>query len=346
MKAAVGMSGGVDSSVAALLLLRRGWEVVGLHMSVWDGGPAEESEAIRDARAVCECLGIPLHVFDLSAEYRELVLEDYRREYVAGRTPNPCVLCNPAIKFGLLVDKAREAGLPLDLFATGHYARIDRDAASGRHLLRKARDARKDQSYFLYRLSQAELARTVLPLGELVKTEVRRVALEAGLPVSSKADSQDFCCVDRRGLLGRPDTPGPIVDTSGRVLGRHRGIWHYTRGQRRGLGVAAGEPLYVVDIRARDGVVVLGSRAEACSIALVASSLAWIAAADLEAPRRLEVRIRSTHVGRPALVSPAGPDRVRVDFDEPELAVSPGQSAVFYDGDVLIGGGVIDEAIR
>lgn len=341
-RVAVAMSGGVDSSVAALLLLREGREVMGLHMSVWPG----EARGAGEARAVCELLGIPFRHFDLAAEFRDLVLEDYRREYLAGRTPNPCVRCNRHVKFGLLVERAREAGIGADLFATGHYARIDRDPLSGRRLLRKGVDPRKDQSYFLYRLTQEELARTVLPLGGMRKAEVRAVASEAGLPVAAKSESQDLSCVDRPGLIGLEDAPGPIVDSSGRLLGTHRGIWHYTRGQRRGLGVASGLPLYVVDIVAAENTVVIGSREEACSRGLTARDLAWTSVPGLGAPRRLAVRIRSTHVERPALVAPSGPDLVRVDFDEPELAVAPGQSAVFYDGDLVLGGGVIEKAIR
>lgn len=358
MKVAVGMSGGVDSSVAALLLLREGHEVVGVSMSLWDGaaptqvptgkhacyGP-DEAEDIQDARAVCAQLGIPFHLFDCAAEYRALVLDDYRSEYVSGRTPNPCVRCNPGMKFGLLVDKARGAGLGFDRFATGHYARIEPDASRGRHLLRKALDARKDQSYFLYRLSQGQLAGSILPLGTLTKETVRAIAAEVGLAVSDKAESQDFYCGDYRELIGRPDAEGPIVDTAGRLLGRHRGIWNYTRGQRRGLGVAAGEPLYVVDIRGPENTVVLGSREEACARTLVASQLAWIAVAGLEEPQRLAVRIRSTHLERPALVSPAEGGRVRARFDEPELAICPGQSAVFYDGDLVVGGGIIEAVL-
>jgi len=359
MKVAVGMSGGVDSSVAALLLLRQGHEVTGVAMSLWDGaapahtptgkhacyGP-DEAEDIRDARTVCEQLGIPFHLFDCSSEYSALVLDDYRSEYLSGRTPNPCVRCNPGMKFGLLVDKARGAGLGIDRFATGHYARIERDPSVGRYLLKKALDARKDQSYFLYRLSQLQLAGSIFPLGALTKEGVRGIAAEAGLAVSDKAESQDFYCGDYRELIGRPDSEGPIVDTAGRPLGKHRGIWNYTRGQRRGLGVAAAEPLYVVDIRGRDNTVVLGSRDEACARTLVASQLAWIAVSGLEEPRRLAVRIRSTHVERPALVSPEEGGRVRAVFDEPELAICPGQSAVFYDGDVVVGGGIIVEVTR
>ena len=210
----------------------------------------------------------------------------------------------------------------------------------------RQRTARKDQSYFLYRLSQEQLERALLPLGRLAKADVRKLASDAGLPVSGRAESQDLGCVDPSVLAAGEEAPGPIVDTAGRLLGEHRGIGRYTRGQRRGLGVAAGEPLYVVDIRARDRTVVLGSRAEACSRALVASQLAWIAVPALQAPRRLAVRIRSTQAERPALVIPEGLERVRVEFDEPELAVAPGQSAVFYDGDTVVGGGVIDQAIR
>jgi tRNA-specific 2-thiouridylase len=258
MRIAVGMSGGVDSSVTALLLLREGHQVTGITMSLWAAagdrppelpkgkhgcyGP-DEAEDIQDSRAVCSALGIEHRVFDCSQEYRDIVLADYRDEYTAGRTPNPCVRCNSRVKFGMLLARARAAGVAFDHFATGHYARVGWDPARGRHLLSKAAEPRKDQSYFLYRLTQEQLGAALFPLGGHRKEDTRRIAREAGLPVSDKAESQDFYSGDYRTLLGKDRQTGPILDTTGRIVGAHPGVWNYTRGQRRGLGVAAGQPL-------------------------------------------------------------------------------------------------------
>lgn len=353
MKVAVGMSGGVDSSVAAWLLKEQGNEVVGLCMALWDGeadaaptgkhacyGP-DEAEDIQDAAAVCEALGIPFHVFDCAKEYKKTVLAYFKAEYAAGRTPNPCVKCNHLMKFGFLPAMARRSGLEFDRFATGHYARVRRDA--DRWSLLKGANPKKDQSYFLHRLSQEQLAQCLFPLGELAKEEVRRVAADLKLPTAAKRESQDFYCGDYADLLGLPPKDGSIVDKDGKELGTHQGVWNFTPGQRKGIGLAATEPLYVLGCDAHSNTVTVGKKADALSAAFTASNLNWIAFDHLRAQRRLTVKTRSSHPGAWALVEPLESGDVNVTCDDPQLAVAPGQSAVFYDGDVVAGGGVIEK---
>ena len=355
MKIAVGMSGGVDSSVAALLLKKDGHDVLGLSMKLWHAasaagtvrracfGPGEEDD-LRAAEKVCAALGIPFHVFDCSEDYERAVLDNFRQEYLAGRTPNPCVRCNPMVKFGVLPDAARKAGLAFDRFATGHYARIEPDRASGRHVLKKGLDARKDQSYFLYRLTQAQLASTVFPLGGLEKSRVREIARAEGLPVYDHPESQDFYGGDWTDLIGRPGADGEIVDGRGRVLGRHRGIWNYTVGQRKGLGLASPTPLYIIEIDAARNRIVVGPESETLRRTCVAADCAWIALERLAGPLEVQVKIRSGSRPAPALVAPLEAGRVLIEFAAPLAAVTPGQSAVFYLGDVVVGGGLIESA--
>jgi len=355
MKIAVGMSGGVDSSVAAWLLKKDGHDVAGVTMKLWTGGPAEavrksacfgpdEAGDIESARRVCDHIGIPHRVLDCSAEYEDLVLRYFREEYLAGRTPNPCVRCNQLVKFGMLPRLAKEAGLLFDRFATGHYARVELDAPTGRFLLKKAVDARKDQSYFLYRLSQDQLASTLFPLGGFTKIDVRRMAAEAGLPVVDRKESQDFYSGDPADLIGREDREGDIVDRQGRVLGKHRGYWNYTLGQRKGLGIAHPVPLYVLEIDAARNRLVVGSEAETFKRSCVVADGNWIAFDGIEAEMSVEVKVRSAGRLVPAAISPLDGGRTLVRFAEPVAAVTPGQSAVFYDGDIVVGGGVIGSA--
>ncbi len=357
MKIAVGLSGGVDSSVAALLLLRAGHDVTGVQMRTWLGPEAPPGTAARgacfgrdeagDRRAaegVCARLGIPFRVLDCSEAYEEIVLRYVREAYASGTTPNPCVRCNPLVKFGVLPEAARAAGLAFDRFATGHYARVEPDAASGRLLLKRAADARKDQSYFLYRLTQAQLASVLFPLGGLSKDRVRELARDSGLPVHDRRESQDFYDGDIAELFGGPAVEGDIVDRDGRVLGRHRGVRGYTVGQRKGLGLSSPVPLYVLAIDAVANRLVVGPESETFRRAATVRDCVWGPFEALAAPAAVRVKVRSA--GRPvaASVSPLPAGRARVDFAEPVSSVAPGQSAVLYDGDTVVGGGVIESA--
>ena len=351
---AVGMSGGVDSCVAAALLKEQGRRVMGVTMKLWSGdapnlpgvrgacyGPGE-AEDIALAAEVARDLGIPFHILDLHDAYEREVLDFVRLEYACGRTPNPCVRCNHIVKFGGLVEAARRAGLEFSHFATGHYARVAYDEARGRWALRKGADPLKDQSYFLSGLSQDQLARALFPLGGMTKTRVREKARTLGLKTHNRPESQDFIEGDIGNMLHIPSSPGPILDAAGHVLGEHKGISFYTVGQRKGLGLAAADPLYVLSIDGSRNALVVGPKALLSSAGLIARDVNWIALDGLSRPLRAGVRIRSTHREAAALLEPMGDGRVRVRFDEPQSAVAPGQAAVFYDGDWVLGGGIIE----
>jgi tRNA-specific 2-thiouridylase len=355
MKIAIGLSGGVDSSVAALLLKRAGHDVTGVMMALWPSGQAaavkrsgcygpNEAEDIRVAREVCQIIGIPFFLFDCSAGYEDMVLRYFRDEYRSGRTPNPCVRCNEKVKFGLLPCAARDAGLLFDRFATGHYARIERDPQSGRYLLKKARDERKDQSYFLYRLSQDQLRGALFPLGELAKDDVRRIARESGLPVYDRKESQDFYGGDLKDILRQDDKPGDIVNGQGTVLGSHRGVWNYTVGQRKGLGIASGTRLYVTAVDAERNRLIVGPEHEARRRSCLVTRCNWIACETLEVPTAALVKIRSSGIPLPAGLTPLDDRSVLINFAKPVAAVTPGQSAVFYRDDLVLGGGNIQRA--
>lgn len=347
MKIAVGLSGGVDSAVAALLLKREGHEVVGVTMKLWregryKGGTRDacfgpgEAQDIAMAEAFAKKLGIAYHVFDCSAEYETRVLETFRAERAAGRTPNPCVVCNRHLKFGLLPEKASQH-LDFDVFATGHYAQ--RVSTGGRCAVKRAADVKKDQSYFLWALAQEQLKRVMFPLGALAKSEVRALAREAGLEMADKKDSQDFYSGDQNELVGKDDAEGRIVTLDGRTLGSHRGFWHYTVGQRQGLGIGGGTPYYVVRLDACRNEVVVGRREEAWTKAFAVKDLVWQGAEPGEAPREGFVKIRSSG-------EPAGPVTLEGDVvraPQGLFGVAPGQSAVLYSADgVILCGGVID----
>ena len=351
MKVAVGLSGGVDSAVAALLLAKEGHEVFGVTMRLWkDGlykggcrdacfGPGE-AEDIAAAEAFARRLGIPYRTFDCSEAYERTVIAYFRREKAAGRTPTPCTVCNPRLKFGLLPELAARE-LEFDRFATGHYARTA-VAPGGRRAIARAADARKDQSYFLWGLSQEQIARTLFPLGGLEKAEVRRIAAEAGLPMAGKPDSQDFYSGDSSELLGLADEPGDIVTSDGRVLGRHNGCWRYTVGQRKGLGIGGGTPYHVLRIDRAANRVVVGTREEAAVRSFRIRDINWMGAAPDGGSIEAAVKIRSNG-------QPEGPVTLERDgtVHAPQglFGVAPGQSAVFYSGDgIVLCGGVIDDA--
>jgi tRNA-uridine 2-sulfurtransferase len=353
MRVVVAMSGGVDSSVAAALLKEAGHEVIGVTMQLWPRQAAGNSgapgccgsEAINDARKVAARLGIRHYVLNFRDIFARHVIADFAREYSLGRTPNPCVVCNNEIKFGVLWEKA--AALGADRIATGHHARIERDEASGEYRLKKGADARKDQSYFLCRLTLEQLARAEFPVGRLTKPEVRRLAAEMGLPTAARPESQDICFIPGgdhaafvREYLGHTDLPGPILDEAGNVLGEHRGIASYTIGQRHGLGVAAAGPLYVTAIRPGGNAVVVGGREMTFTDGLVADDINWINGPPAF-PIELMARIRYRHPEAPALVTPFDDGAVYVKFADPQMAVAPGQTIAFYDGDTVLGGGTI-----
>jgi tRNA-uridine 2-sulfurtransferase len=351
----VGMSGGVDSSVAAALLVERGVDVIGVTMRVWAkdaDDPARRfgsccgSEAVDDARRVARELGIPYYVLNMEGEFDRAVIGPFAEAYRRGRTPVPCVACNTDLKFGSLL--ARAQAWDATGVATGHYARVTRDAASGRWLLWKGRDARKDQSDFLWPLDQRQLAAAHFPVGDLAKDDVRAYARRLGLATADKPESQEICFVpddDYRGFLRRRDPtmfrPGPIVDDAGRVLGAHAGIAGYTVGQRRGLALGTAAARYVVDIDADANRLRVGSATDLERDRLVATDVNFIACDPPRAPLRVEARIRHSHRPAPATVRASGPDEAEVVFDEPQRAITPGQSVVWYQSDLVVGGGVI-----
>ncbi len=356
MKILVGMSGGVDSSVAALLLKEQGHEVIGATMSIWGKddkklkgghknacyGP-DEKEDIEEAKRICEEIGIPFHVFDCVEQYEKIVLENFKEEYLSGRTPNPCIWCNSLIKFDVLPFVARQSGLEFDKFATGHYARLDYSKNNNRYILKRGISPKKDQSYFIYRLRQDQLANILLPLGGFTKEEIREIAKQKGLRVFDKPDSQDFYSGDYNELLEINDKEGNIVDRDGNILGKHNGIWNYTIGQRKGLGVASTAPLYVIELRKDSNEVVVGHEDETLKKSLIAGNLNWISIEKLESEVNATAKIRSTQQATDVTVSPLEGDKVSVDFYDLQKSVTPGQSIVFYDNDVVLGGGIIEQ---
>jgi tRNA-specific 2-thiouridylase len=342
---AVAMSGGLDSSVAAAMLVAEGHEVVGMtaHM-LREGSRCCSADDIRDARLMADHLGIPLYVIDMHEAFDRTIKAYFAAEYAAGRTPSPCAVCNREIKFGALLDKVRATGA--ETMVTGHYARLGQDADGAPRLFR-GRDDEKDQSYFLFDLSPEQLGRSRFPLGDLEKGEVRRYAEEHGLPIRSKPESQDLCFLTDAGPAAwlearRPALrqPGKMVDRDGRVLGTHEGVHRFTIGQRKGLNVALGERAYVVALRPERNEVVIGFREDVLGREVAVERINWIRPERSAAPFRCRVRIRYNHAAAPAEVVPDGAG-VRVVFDEPQFAITPGQIAVFYDGDEVLGGGWI-----
>ena len=352
------MSGGVDSSVAAALLRNMGYEVIGLTMRLWDGEEVDGSftegtccslSAVEDARYVCHKLGIEHHVMDFRREFEEHVVDYFVEEYQSGRTPNPCIACNRYLKFDAMLRRAEMLGA--EYVATGHYAKIEYDSISGRYLLKRARSAAKDQTYALYSLTQSQLSRTIMPLGMLEnKQETRAIAEEMGLVTAKKPDSMEICFVpdkDYAGFIkrrtGEGVNEGNFVDADGNVLGRHKGIIHYTVGQRKGLGVTFGKPMFVLRIDAEKNEVVLGEKGTEFADTLIASDLNFITFDTLSEPIRVNAKVRYSAKEASATIEPMGDGCARVVFEQPQRAITPGQAVVFYepDGDGVIGGGII-----
>ena len=357
-RVAVAMSGGVDSSLAAALLQKEGYEVIGITFRMW---PKEECgasygraccnlEAVTRARAVAESLKIPYYVFDFSEEFKKNVIDYFCEQYLKGFTPNPCVICNEKIKFGLLHEKAR--ALDADLIATGHYAGLDYNKKNGRFFLKVGKGGEKDQTYFLFSLSQDQLKSAIFPLSEYTKEKVRVLAKKLKLTTFNTASSQDICFIQDqnyaeyiRKKTGIQIKEGEIVDKAGKVLGRHKGIPFYTIGQRRGLGIAYKEPLYVICINRKANRIIVGTKEDVLKKSFIAGDLNWMAINTIDKPFRAMVKIRYNHKASVALVTPVSYDMIRVDFDLPQEAPTPGQAAVFYDKGIVVGGGWIKKMI-
>ena len=359
------MSGGVDSSTVAAMLRAEGNNVIGLTMQLWnqrrlagrEGMPEQVQgrccslDDVYDARRVAQTIGIPYYVVNHEERFEREVVRPFVEEYLSGRTPIPCSLCNNHLKFDQLLIVARQIGA--ETLATGHYARVDYNEQRRRWLLKRPVDHSKDQTYFLFGLTQEQLSRTIFPLGGMTKPEVRERARTHGLAIAEKPDSQEICFVpggDYKRFLDAylseqggslPDTSGELVTSDGRVVGEHDGIHNFTVGQRKGLGVATGSPLYVIQIKGDAGQVVVGGSNELYSKTLRAKRVNLISVANIDAPMRVAVKIRHRHEPAPAMLERAGADEVLVTFDEPQRAVTPGQAAVFYEGDVVVGGGWI-----
>lgn len=348
-KVVVGLSGGVDSSATAAILHQQGYEVIGLTLWLMKGKGQCCSEGMVDAAKLCDQLGIPHHVVDSRDLFEKNIVDYLVAGYGEGITPLPCSQCNRAVKFGPMLQYAQQE-LGCDRIATGHYARIRQDTETGRYQLLRAVDRSKDQTYFLYDLDQAVLGHVLFPLGEHPKTETRQIAAQFELHTAEKPESQDLCLVEANGsmqaFLDKYITPqkGEIVDQAGKVLGFHEGVHHYTIGQRKGLGIAHSEPLYVVALDARQNRVIVGDRAATLAPDCTVQRVNWVAIAPPTSPIRAEVQIRYRAQAVPATIIPLENNRVRVVFDEPQSSVTPGQAAVWYDGEVLLGGGVIERS--
>ncbi len=355
------MSGGVDSSAAAALLKKDGYDVVGVIMEIFDEsitavegtrhacfGPGEK-EDIADAKKVAEKLAIPLYIIDLKERYRKSIINFFVQEYLEGKTPNPCVKCNHELKFGAVIDELKKRGIDFDYFATGHYARIDHNGLNrrgGQFYLKKAVDRKKDQSYFLYNLSRDQLKSIIFPLGNYKKDEVRALVGEWLPEISKKAESQDFVAGGYRQLFEKAGNPGPILNTRGEKIGEHQGIAFYTIGQRRGIGIPSDLPFYVIARDSQRNAVIVGEKEELLGTQLIAKELNWLTFEKLARTILLQARIRFQHKETTAAVNPLDNGRVLVKFKEPQLAITPGQAVVFYEGDTVVGGGIIEKEVK
>ena len=350
----VAMSGGVDSSVAAVLLQQAGYQLSGVNLRMFRNEDLGESPSrtccslsdAEDAALVARRLGFPFYVFDFAQTFRNTVIRNFIEEYQQGRTPNPCAECNRSVKFGALLQRVRTLGG--DYMATGHYARVERDETSGRYLLKRGKDRSKDQSYFLYMLTQEELAHTLFPLGGMEKSEVRQIAKAHGLVNAKKRDSQDICFVPDgkyadfiERTTGQPSEPGTFVDQEGRVLGQHKGIIRYTKGQHKGLGLSTEQPLYVLEKDVASNAIRLGPDSALWSRTLTAERMNWISVPELAEPMAVTVKTRYTQREAAAVAEPLAGGCIRVTFEEPQRAITAGQTVVLYDGDTVVGGGTI-----
>lgn len=360
-KVVVGMSGGVDSSVAACLLKEAGYDVIGVTMQIWqDENPEDMSEnggccglsAVDDARRVAQALDIPYYVMNFKKEFKENVIDYFVGEYLKGRTPNPCIACNRYVKWESLLQKS--LGLGADYIATGHYARIDQ-LNNGRYSIRTSKTSAKDQTYALYNLTQEQLEHTLMPVGEYTKDEIRQIAMEHHLPVANKPDSQEICFVpdnDYAGFIEREvansngkkitiPKEGNFVLKDGTILGPHKGITHYTVGQRKGLNLAMGHPVFVTKICPETGDVIIGEHEDVFANELICDKLNFMSIPDLEGKLQVTAKIRYSHKGASCVIEKCGEDQVKCSFNEPVRAITPGQAVVFYDGEYVLGGGTI-----
>lgn len=354
-KVVVGMSGGVDSSVAALLLKEKGYDVVGVTMQIWQDEEEKVQEenggccglsAVDDARRVAQVLDIPYYVMNFKKEFKENVMDYFVEEYLAGRTPNPCIACNRYVKWESLLKRSMEIGA--DYIATGHYARVEQ-LSNGRYAIRNSVTAKKDQTYALYNLTQFQLSHTLMPVGDYTKEEIRELAIKNGLPVAHKPDSQDICFVPDGDYARVIESQAPervpgvgnFVTKDGIILGQHKGIIHYTIGQRKGLGLAMGHHVFVSEIRPETNEVVIGEAEDVFSNHLVCRQINFMGMEDLKEPRRVFAKIRYAHPGEWCIIERTGTDEITCKFEKPVRAVTPGQAVVFYEGEYVLGGGVI-----
>ncbi len=345
------MSGGVDSSVAAVLMKKKGYEVIGVYMKLCkdDDCLKEFNTAVNDARSVADNLNIPFYTYDFSDVFENNVINYFTEEYLKGKTPNPCVECNYYLKFNCLLEKCRS--LNIDFLATGHYAKISYNNKTNRFLLSKAIDHNKDQSYFLYKLNQKQLSKVIFPLGDYTKSEIRKIAEEIGLETAEKPESQEVCFIpndDYRSFLKKRTKksikPGSILDKDGKKVGIHKGIPFYTIGQRKGLGLALGYPAYVIDINLKKNIIIVGKKEDVFSEGLIACNINYVMIKELTSSLEVEVKIRYKSLPQKAVIHPISNNKVKVVFKKPIKAITPGQSAVFYLGDNVIGGGIIENS--